>query len=173
MPSSSGVRVVAMFEAAKGGLVLLAGCGYRPLYGSSSDGRDVVSAFADVTVEQQKTRTGQLIRNDLLSSLTGAQSGAAYVVRLEPSEKTSVVSTIVGQKITRRRLGLTVKYVLANTKDGSTVTEGSSFSQVSYDTVKEPIADLQAAENARDRATREVAEDIRLRLAAFLASRRS
>ena len=31
MPSSSGVRVVAMFEAAKGGLVLLAGCGLLAL----------------------------------------------------------------------------------------------------------------------------------------------
>ena len=53
---------------------------------------------------------------------------------------------------------------------GKAVSEGASFSNVSYDTLREPIADLQAADNARDRATREVAEDIRLRLAAFLST---
>jgi hypothetical protein len=36
--------------------------------------------------------------------------------------------------------------------------------------VEQPIADLRAADNARERAAREVAEDIRLRLAAFFST---
>jgi LPS-assembly lipoprotein len=59
---------------------------------------------------------------------------------------------------------------LADASTGKVVVTGSSFSNVSYDTVEQPIADLQAAENARERAAREVAEDIRLRLAAHFSS---
>ena len=53
------------------------------------------------------------------------------------------------------------------------MASGKSFSNVSYDTVQEPVADLQAAENARERAARELAQDLKIRLSAFFATRPS
>jgi LPS-assembly lipoprotein len=87
-----------------------------------------------------------------------------------PEEKTIEISSLSTQKLNRYRYNLKIKYELADAKSGETVSSGASFSNVSYDTVEQPIADLRAAENARERAAREVAEDVRLRLAAYFSS---
>jgi hypothetical protein len=51
------------------------------------------------------------------------------------------------------------------------VNSGKTFSAVSYDIIREPVADLQAESNATSRAAKEVASDIHTRLAAYMASR--
>lgn len=149
--------------------VLLASCSNtRPLYGTGLEGRSAAVALSGIAVDEQKTRAGQIVRNGLISSFGG--SGSDFVLRLMPAEKSQELSSISGQKLTRIRYRLNVKYELADTKSGEIVTSGSSFSNVSFDTIEQPIADLRAAENARERAAREVAEDIRLRLAAHFSS---
>ena len=150
-------------------LVLLGGCSYRPLYGTGQDGSNVQSVLAGIAVDEQNSRAGQLVRNDLLSTMGSTPDATTlYQLKLEPVEKTSLVSALPDQKLQRYRLN--VKFALVNVASGKVVSEGASFSTVSFDTVQQPIADLQAAGNARDRATREVAEDIRLRLAAFVSA---
>lgn len=148
---------------------LLAGCSNtRPLYGTGADGKGTAVALSGIVVDEQKTRAGQIVRNNLISSFGGG--GSDFILRLIPDEKTQEVSSSSTQKLTRRRYRLTMKYELAEVKSSATVASGSAFSNVSYDTVEQPIADLRAAENARERAAREVAEDIRLRLAAHFAT---
>ena len=156
-------------SALLGASLILAGCNHRPLYGTNADGEGVAFMMSGVSVEQQKTRAGQIVRNNLISSL-GAGDGSKYVLRLSPTEKTQQVSALSGQKLERHRYNLKVGYELADAQTGQTVSSGASFSNVSYDTVEQPIADLRAAENARERAGREVAEDIRLRLAAYFST---
>ncbi len=148
---------------------LLAGCSNtRPLYGTGADGKGTAVALSGIVVDEQKTRAGQIVRNNLISTFGGG--GSDFILRLVPDEKTQEVSSSSTQKLTRRRYRLTMKYELADAKSSATVASGSAFSNVSYDTVEQPIADLRAAENARERAAREVAEDIRLRLAAHFAT---
>lgn len=149
--------------------LILSGCNARPLYGSGSDGKGVAVAMAGIAVDEQKSRAGQIVRNNLISSFGGG-GGSTFVLHLVPEEKSLQVSSQSLQKLERYRYNLKVKYELANATSGETVSSGSSFSNVSYDTIEQPIADLRAAESARERAAREVAEDIRLRLAAFLSS---
>ena len=147
----------------------LAGCSnYRPLYGAGGDGKGVAVALSGIAVEEQKERAGQIVRNNLISSFGGG--GSTFILRLKPVEKSQRLSTLSGQKVERYRYNLKVGYELADGKSGQAIITGSSFSNVSYDTVEQPIADLRAAENARERAAREVAEDIRLRLAAHFSS---
>jgi LPS-assembly lipoprotein len=149
--------------------LMVQGCtSYRPLYGAGTDGKGVAVVMSGITVEEQKTRAGQIVRNNLTSSFGGA--GSTFILRLTPAEKTQQLSALSGQKLERHRYNLKVNYELADGKSGVTVVSGASFSNVSYDTVEQPIADLRAAENARERAAREVAEDIRLRLAAHFSS---
>jgi LPS-assembly lipoprotein len=148
--------------------LLLSGCSYRPLYGAGNDGKGVAVAMSGITVEEQKTRAGQLVRNNLLSSL-GTRGSGALVLRLLPDEKSLQLSANSTTRLERHRYNLKIGYELVDGQTGSVLTRGASFSNVSYDTVEQPIADLRAAENARERASREVAEDIRLRLAAHFA----
>jgi LPS-assembly lipoprotein len=153
------------------GAGLLSGCaGYRPLYGGGTDQQAVASELSGIAVREQKTRAGQLVRNELLSVMRG-EGDAQFVLDLLPEETSRKVSQPVGQKLERFRYSLKTSYVLRSASGGAALSEGHAFSAVSYDTVEQPVADLQAAENARLRASKEVAEEIRLRLAAFLAAR--
>ncbi len=148
----------------------LAGCNARPLYGTQADGRGVAVALSGIAVDEQKNRAAQIVRNNLISSF-GNGGASTYVLHMLPEEKTVELSSLSTQKLTRYRYNLKIKYELADAKSGDALSSGASFSNVSYDTVEQPIADLRAAENARERAAREVAEDLRLRLAAYFSSR--
>ncbi len=59
---------------------------------------------------------------------------------------------------------------MIETGSGAEVNSGKTFSAVSYDIIREPVADLQAESNATSRAAKEVASDIHTRLAAYMAS---
>ena len=149
--------------------VVLSGCNVRPLYGTQADGKGVAVAMSGIAVDEQKNRAGQIVRNNLISSF-GNTGASRYILRMVPEEKTFEISSLSRQKLNRYRYSLKIKYELADARSGETVSSGASFSNVSYDTVEQPIADLRAAENARERAARDVAEDVRLRLAAYFSS---
>jgi LPS-assembly lipoprotein len=154
-------------------LLSLAGCGYRPLYSSSSDGRGVVASLSSISIQETESRAGQLVRNSLLSSIRPAGSAQDNLYKLvlnpELTQSTLVEQTLPGIK--RVRLRLAVSFQLIETGSDSEVNSGKTFSAVSYDIIREPIADLQAESNATSRAAKEVAADIHTRLAAYMASR--
>ena len=155
------------------GLALAAGgCSYRPLYAKPEDGAGVSAELSRVSVSEQKSRAGQMVRNELMAGFDAAPDGA-YVLKMVPAEKTQDVSSLAFEKTERHRYRLSVAYELVDSRNGEILTKGTSFSNVSFDTVKEPVADLRAAENARERAAREVAQDLRLRLASYMSSRNS
>jgi LPS-assembly lipoprotein len=164
------MRIVALSIAAALAAALLVGCtNYRPLYGSSGATEGVAVELSGITVAEQKNRAGQLVRNELMSVMRGGGSND-YMLELLPEETTRKISEPAGQKLDRYRYTLKMKYALHRAGDNTVISEGSAFSNVSYDTVEQPVSDLQAAENAKLRAAKEVSEDIRLRLAAYLSS---
>lgn len=154
-------------------LLVLSGCSYRPLYGGGSGDSSVVAALSQISVDEQKTRAGQLVRNELISSLGNRSSNSRFVLHLVPTEGTVGVSSISTQKLNRKRYKLSVKYELTEVSSGRSLTAGTSFSNVSFDTIEQPLSDLQAADNAQLRAAQEVSEDIRTRLSAFLQANAS
>jgi len=155
------------------GLVLsLAGCGYQPLYGTSATGSRVTSQLSSIVVEPQYKRTDQLIRNEILSSI-GNDSGKYARYRLAFTSTTNDTSTVktFGSDILRKSYQLNVKYTLTDTKTGKAVHKGNTFARVSYDKTAAPFSDYQARINAQERAAKEAGSDIRIRLAAFFATR--
>jgi LPS-assembly lipoprotein len=153
-------------------LLSLAGCGFKPLYSSGSDGRGVVASLSSIAIQETDTRAGQLVRNNLLSSIrpAGTAGDNRYKLILNPELSQS---KLVDRSITesdRVRLRLAVSYQLIETASGAEVNSGKTFSAVSYDVIREPVADLQAEANATSRAAKEVASDIHTRLAAYMAS---
>jgi len=153
----------------------LAACGYKPLYGTGADRPGVADALSSISVQEADSRAGQLVRNNLLSSMrpTGTPMQDRYSLALAP-EVTK--TTLVNQEFPgteRYRLRLIVNYQLTELSSGKQVNGGKTFSTVSFDGVHQPVADLQAEANALDRAAREVGTDIHTRLAAFMASRGS
>jgi len=153
-------------------LLSLTGCGFKPLYSSDGDGRGVVASLSSISIQETDTRAGQLVRNSLLSSIrpAGTAGDNRYKLVLNPelSQSKLVDRSITGTD--RIRLRLAVSYQLIETASGAEVNSGKTFSAVSYDVIREPVADLQAEANATSRAAKEVASDIHTRLAAYMAS---
>jgi LPS-assembly lipoprotein len=150
-------------------LAACSGSGYRPLYGTLENGQNVNSVLSQINVLEQRTRSGQLVRNELLTGL--ANDGTArFQLKLDVTETTGGVSTNPGTTVVRKRFNLSVHYELSETGKGDAISAGTSFANVSYDTVRQPVADLEAAENAKSRAAIQVGQDIRQRLAAFIAT---
>jgi LPS-assembly lipoprotein len=162
-----GSMVLAAVAAA-----MLSGCGYRPLYGTAEDNAGVTASMARIAIAEPKTRVGQIIRNDLISSMRAGQSGAEdrYSLTLTPELKTSGIIVKSQPDVTRRSVNLSVSYELVERQSGAVVHKGRTFSQASFDVVRQPFADTQAEADATNRAALEVSNDIRTRLAAFFST---
>lgn len=155
-------------------LVLVGGCGFQPLYNAGSSSEGVVAELRGIAIAEPKTRLDQLIRNDLLSSIrpAGTGSGDRYVLAIESSSKDDgVIETRSVAETSREVVRLSVRFALSKQGTGEIVYEGRTFSHVPYDDVGQSFADLQARNNALERAAHEVSVDIRTRLAAHFASR--
>lgn len=151
--------------------LLLAGCGYRPLYSSSSESAGVAATMASVTIPEAEDRVGQLIRNDLISSMQAGKGEDKYTLVLEHTVKNNSIIDKPQPDVTRNAILLSVNYELVDRATGTVVAKGKTFSQASYDVIRQPFADLQAETNATERAVHEVSADIRTRVAAYFASR--
>ena len=149
--------------------LLLAGCGYRPLYGSSSETAGVAATLSSVSIPEAEDRVGQLIRNDLLSSMRAGEGEQKYTLLLKPVVKRSGVIDKPQPNVTRDAITLAVSYELVERSSGTVVHPGKTFSKASFDIIRQPFADLQAETNATERAVHEVSSDIRTRLAAYFA----
>jgi LPS-assembly lipoprotein len=150
----------------------LAGCGaYRPLYGKGQDGTSIATSLSGLGVAEQHTRAGQLLRNEILD---GSASGAVqrYGLKLDVTESTADVAVLSSTQGTRKRYNMSAHFELYDSTSGKSLNNGSSFSNVEFDVVNVPVSDLSAADNARTRAAKELGQDIRLRLAAFLAAQK-
>lgn len=153
--------------------VALSGCGYRPLYGTIDDNSSVAGALASISIPEPTDRIGQLIRNELVSTISpaGGGAGGAYILEIEPELRNELAIEDFNTDDIRRTVRLRASFRLADKAAGKVIYSGKTFSQVSYDRVGAPFADLQAKTNAEERAAKEVGGDIRTRLAAFFASR--
>lgn len=158
-------------------LPAMSGCtDIRPLYGTGGTdyGESVAVQLADIDIPEPQSRIEQLIRNDLISSMSvpGARGGGQYTLRLVPVEQ--VQSAYIDQRseISRKTYLLNVSYALIGKASGEILYQGKTFSQVSYDRITSEFANMQAKTNAQERAAGEVAQDIRVRLAAFFTNYR-
>jgi LPS-assembly lipoprotein len=156
-------------------ILALGGCNYRPLYGTANEDRGVVGELASIAIPEADNRLGQIIRNDLLSSMRPAGRASQDRYRLDLAISRSQLEIIDDDdkkkqpNTTREAVKVSVAFALM---DGSTeVYSGKTFSQVSYDVVRQPFADMQAKNDAVERVAHELSADIRTRLASYFATR--
>src|SRR5437763_11555517 len=154
--------------------MLMSGCGnIHPLYGDAGDTSSVATELASVTITEPDTRLGQLIRNDLISTMrpTGTAAPDRYTLEIDAtSREDKLIETATAQRTLRRTVRLNVTFALHVQGSGKVLYQGKTFSQADYDEVGQPFADLQAKTNAIERAAHEVSTDIRTRIAAHFAA---
>jgi LPS-assembly lipoprotein len=167
------MRKIATAVAGLALAMLVSGCSnVHPLYGESNDSSTVVADLASVAIPEPDTRLGQLVRNDLISTMrpAGTARPDRYTLALDiKSQEDKTIESATANRVLRRTIRLNVFFALHEQGTGKILYQGKTFSQASYDQVGQSFADLQAKDNAVERAAHEVSLDIRTRLAAHFS----
>ncbi|WP_205944887.1 LPS assembly lipoprotein LptE [Pelagibius litoralis] len=156
-----------------GAILPLGACGFSPLYSRGDDNSQAVSAeLAAVRIEPLRDRIGQQMHNFLRDRLNpnGQPVSPNYQLRLQIQETTSELGVRRDETATRANLKLTANFDLRDAGNGASLINGRSTSTTSYDILENPFATTISERDARDRALREVADDIQTRLAVYFSS---
>lgn len=147
--------------------------GFRPLYGSSSlGGAGASEKMALVETAPIPGRVGQRIRNELIFQATGGGTPPPPAYRLEVAISESTTSMLIRQDgdAQSRLYSIDAKFQLVRNADRAVVLTGASHSQASYERFTSIYANVRAQKDAEDRAAKTVSEELKSRLAAFLAT---
>ena len=169
----SPIFALAAFAAMAG--LGLAGCGFQPLYGSSTttaSGARLSEAMASIDVQPIPGRVGQKLRNELIFSNTGGGYAPEYRYQLRIAIRERVISQLV--QISGDARGqvyqLEASFKLIDTSNGQIIHQGSAVSRAPYDRYQEIFANVRARYDAENRAADTVSESIKTQVAAYLAS---
>ena len=159
-------------------IVLLAACGFEPLYVQKINslgykGREsVVDEMAQIKISSIADRFGQQLRNELLDLLTpkGTVKGAKY--RLD----VVLISKDVTQQAMRDDVTATnerIEYVVGYKLylGAEELVSGDSIAFVSYDILSNPYSTTMAQKKGETDAAKIIANDIALRIGAYFYSR--
>lgn len=151
----------------------LTGCGFKPLYGTESTAAGMTQYFEQVYVEPIPGRTGVVLRNQLMDAFTpaGTPKGAAFRLIVKLSDKREGLAIQENTTITRFNYTLIADFELRDAQKDEVIHKGQTRTIAAYNVVDSQFATLTAQRDADERATREVGEDIRLRLGIFFESR--
>lgn len=179
--------------AALTGAGLLAACGFRPLYGQSSTtagsttsaGGTVDAHLAAIRVKapvwersaspydaagsaKYDARTAQVLHNALRNALNpyGQPGNPAYELSMELSEKSNATLASDNGDIDRHDLVLKSHFRLGDI-EGRELLLQDLWVTSSYATVREPYLDIVSRNDARERAAKQMAEMLKLRLSAY------
>jgi LPS-assembly lipoprotein len=164
---------------------LTAGC-FQPLYGTQASveatGPGVADKLSSVEVVPIDTpngtrlaRVGVEVRNGLIFGLTGGGAPAAtnykLIVRLA-SRQQQVIVDIATARPDILNYGIDSTYSLVDITNGKTVVTGQTFTRVSYNVPgqQQRFAGDRGLRDAENRAAKEIAENIRTRLASYFVA---
>ena len=167
-----------------GGLLVLTGCGFRPLYNQpaasgESRGYNVQRDLATIHISPIRDRIGQQLHNLLLTRFSpkGAPDKALYDLEILVSESVQELGIQKSSFATRANLRISASYVLkyavGKTREADKLPSGSVLAISSYDISSYEFTTLTARKDARTRAVREIADDLRTRFAVYFAQNRT
>ncbi len=166
-------RSLAVALALCAGGATLAGCGFQPLYGgTTAGGAKLAEVMAAVEIDPIPGRVGQKVRNELIFANTGGNYAAPQRYRLDIVIKETVTPQLV--QITGNATGevyeLNATYKLVDLSNNQPLLVGTAISRAPYNRFQEIFANVRARYDAENRAARTVAESIKTRIAAYLAT---
>lgn len=150
-------------------VLLLTGCGFRPLYSETASNAETTASLEAIRVTGATTKTDAVFRNFLLDRIApgGAPGKYEYELGFRLDERQVGSGVRIDASVTRFNLQLSANYQLKNVKTRDVIYSGNSRSVVAYDVLRSQFATVIERENARERAAREIANDIVLRLSLY------
>ena len=161
-----------LLSASGTAVLLVSGCGFRPLYGSKSLG-SVDSELARIKIGIISERTGQQLHNYLLDRLNrkGRPEKPLYLLSAKVNIETVRQAFEADETATRAKLVFTASFRLQDVATEEVLLTNWARSVNSYNIVTSAIATRSAELDAIDRSAREVSEEIRSLLALYFQRR--
>jgi LPS-assembly lipoprotein len=153
--------------------LVLAGCGYQPLYGDRANA--VTSEdLGLVYIAPVSDRSGQQLRNFLLEDINanGQPSRPIYTLTISLSVVSTGVSLSRDSTTSRTSITATAKYSLSETASGKKLFSSTSRGTDAYDVLVSDYGTLASQDDATKRALREVSSDMRTQIAVYFRGRK-
>jgi LPS-assembly lipoprotein len=149
--------------------LLLAACGFQPMYAPSSGG----AAIGPVNVSQIDGRAGHVLKTELDRILGAEANAGGEPQQLDITLRESVLQLGIrrDESASRAEYRLTARYTLTGAS-GAPI-RGSLSTVVNYEIPPSAFAEIAAQDDARDRAAETMAQRLRAELAIKLAQARS
>ena len=160
--------------------LLLAGCGFHPLYGVPDMPKgSMQETLRAIYVEPMPEQLGYQLRNQLIDLLDGKgdPAGASYRLRVALTEKTDAIGVqsqtapggVTQTAITRYNDRLIADYELVDLATNQVVAKGTETGLTSYNVLSSPYATLAGQQDADRRAAEDIADRIRVDIAVHFA----
>jgi LPS-assembly lipoprotein len=153
---------------------VLAACGdgdFRPLYGPTASGEHLQDALAKVDVAPIPNRVGQRIRNELIFHNSGGGESPKPAYRLEIVIREGINSTLVTKEgeAYSQVYNVQAGYQLIHLKKKEIVLQGSSHARAAFERYQSIYSNVRAREDAETRVARTIADELKVRLSAYLS----
>lgn len=180
----SDTRRVTRFVGALALAGLTAGC-FQPLYAerpTPAGGVNVAGQLSGVDVSpidapggSRLSRVSVGVRNELIFDLTGGGGGYSPTHRLDVKLTAQQLQVIVDINTARpdiNNYGIDSTYTLTELASGRVVVRGQTFARVSYNIPgqQQRFAGERGLRDAENRAAKEIADNIRSRLASYFVA---
>lgn len=149
---------------------LVAAC--QPLYGPTPSGASLKDVMASVEISTIPGRVGQRVRNELIFATTRGGYAAQPEYRLAIAVRESTRALLVTQTgdAQGEMFFLDADFKLIKIATNEVVFQGKSSGRAAFDRYDAIFANVRAKVDAENRAASTVADGIRTRVAAYLAS---
>jgi LPS-assembly lipoprotein len=168
-PSSKDWRIGAALL-----LALSAGGCFQPLYGEAAH-PGLTAAMQAIAVDPINDRIGHYLGNDLIANLngTGATPEPKYrlTVKVVQSTATPTVTSQI-QVANAATVTAIATYVLKPAGGGETLVTDKANAAAVYDRTEDRFANLRAQRDAEIRLAKSLADEIELRIAAYLGEKK-
>ena len=150
--------------------LLLAAC--RPMYGETSMGSSTTSELAAIEINELPGRVGQKIRNELIFLFTGGNHPVEPKYKLEIVYRESVLGILYKRTddAAGKIYALDAIFTLRDITGKMELSKGRSHARAAFDKHKSTYSNVRAERDAKNRAAKDIANDINTRIAAYISS---
>lgn len=160
------VSLTALALSACGG----EGGGFKPLYGATG-GQTYDQRLAKVDIAPVPGRVGQRIRNELVFERSTGSAAIDPQYRLDIVITETLLTTLVNAAgaSSSQVYQLEARYQLIDLKTKKSVYDGRSLGRGSFDRFASIYSNIRGRDDAENRVSKTIADDIRVRVLAYLS----
>ena len=148
-------------------VILLSGCGLRPLYGGGQ-GSSVAATLRSVQVGPIDGQAGWLVRNKVIDRLGAAGTGdSAYRLDITLDDNITAFGIRRDQAASRERRTLRARFQLVSLATGLVVLDATAGSDAGIDIVSSEYATVAAEQTALENLADDLADQIAARISLY------